>query len=377
LTVGGYQLSVRVERFAAFADNQQPTTENQSHMPTTLAQFHKHLTGPDLKPVYLLAGEEHLLLLEAADALRARARELGFTEREVLDVDANFDWSSLKMAAASMSLFASRRLIDLRLPNGKPGKEGSAAIVEYCERPQPDTLLLISCTQWSKQHEAAWVTTVEKVGVFLPLWPLKPNELPDWVEHRMRRAGLQPDRAAVAELSERIEGNLLAAAQEIDKLKLLHGSAPLDAATLEDLVADSARFDVFRLCDAAIGGDAARALRVLAGLRAEGEQVPGLMGWVTMQLQMLTRLASAGNLSAAFRAERIWPAREGIYRKALARADGSHWERCLAQAAYIDKISKGREVDDFGKAFGDAWLQFERLIVAIAQPRSGVLGRLA
>ena len=342
-------------------------------MPTTLAQFHKHLTGPDLKPVYLLAGEEHLLLLEAADALRARARELGFTEREVLDVDANFDWSSLKMAAASMSLFASRRLIDLRLPNGKPGKEGSAAIGEYCERPPPDTLLLISCTQWSKQHEAAWVATVEKVGVFLPLWPLKPNELPEWVEQRMRRAGLQPDRGAVTELSERIEGNLLAAAQEIDKLKLLHGSAPLDAATLEDLVADSARFDVFRLCDAAIGGDAARALRVLAGLRAEGEQVPGLMGWITMQLQMLARLASAGNLSAAFRAERIWPAREGIYRKALARGEASHWERCLAQAAYIDKISKGREVDEFGKAVGDAWLQLERLIVAIAQPRSGFL----
>jgi DNA polymerase-3 subunit delta len=343
-------------------------------MPTTLAQFHKHLTGSELKPVYLLAGEEHLLLLEAADALRARARELGFTEREVLDAEASFDWNALAMAAASMSLFASRRLIDLRLPTGRPGKEGSAAIEEYCKRPPPDTVLLISCTQWSKQHETAWVNTVEKAGMFLPLWPLKPNELPEWVEQRMRRAGLQPDRGAVTELTERIEGNLLAAAQEIDKLKLLHGSAPLDAATLEDLVADSARFDVFRLCDAAIGGDAARALRVLAGLRAEGEQVPGLMGWILNQLQTIARLAGAGgNLSAAFRAERIWPAREGIYRKALSRADAAHWERCLAQAAYIDRISKGRETDDTGKAFGDAWLQLERLIVAIAQPRSGIL----
>jgi DNA polymerase-3 subunit delta len=347
-------------------------------MPLTLAQFHKHLTGAELKPVYLLAGEEHLLLLEAADAVRARARDLGYVEREVLDADANYDWNALAMAAVSMSLFAARKVIDLRLPGGKPGKEGSAAIIEYCQRPPPDTVLLITCTQWSKQHETAWVAAVERAGAFVPVWPLKPNELPEWIEQRMARRGLKPDRDAIAALAERIEGNLLAAAQEIDKLHLLHGSAPLDAATLEDLVADSARFDVFRLSDAALAGDGARALRVLAGLRAEGEQVPALMGWLLMQLQQLARLASAGtNLSAAFRAERIWPAREGIYRKALARADAAHWERCLVDAALIDRLSKGREVDHAGKAVGDAWLQLERLIAAIAQPRSGFLARSA
>ena len=344
-------------------------------MPLTLAQFHKQLGAGDLRPVYLLAGEEHLLLLEAADALRARARELGYTERDVLDAEGSFDWSALTMAAATMSLFATRRLIDLRLPGGRPGKEGSAAIADFCERPPPDTVLLISCTQWSKQHEGAWVGAVEKAGVFVPVWPLKPTELPEWIGQRMARAGLKPDRDAIDALAERIEGNLLAAAQEIDKLKLLHGSAPLDAATLEDLVADSARFDVFRLADAAIGGDGARAMRVLAGLRAEGEQVPGLIGWIVNQLQTLARLAGAGNLSAALRAERIWPAREGLYRKALARADAAHWERCLALASFVDRISKGRETDHTGKAIGDAWLQFERLIAAIAQPRSGFLGK--
>lgn len=342
-------------------------------MPVSLAQFHKQLAAPELKPVYLLAGEEHLLLLEAADALRARARELGYLEREVLDAEGGFDWNEFAMSTATMSLFASRKLIDLRLPGGKPGKDGGAALAEYCERPAPDTVLLVTCTQWSKQHETAWVAAVERAGVFVPVWPLKPNELSDWIGQRMTRSGLKPDRDAIAALAERVEGNLLAAAQEIDKLKLLHGSAPLDAATLEDLVADSARFDVFRLTDAALAGDAARALRVLAGLRAEGEQVPGLMGWLLMQLQQLARLAAAGNQAAAFRAERIWPAREGLYRKALARADARHWERCLAAAARIDRISKGREVDPTGKAIGDAWLQLERLLAAIAQPRSGLI----
>jgi DNA polymerase III subunit delta len=332
-------------------------------MPTSLAQLRKHLTGAELKPVYLLAGEEHLLLLEAADALRARARELGFSERDVLDADANFDWNALAMAGASMSLFASRRLIDLRLPTGKPGKEGAAALIEYCTRPAADTVVLITCTQWSKAHETAWVAAAEKAGLFVPIWPLKQDELPEWIGQRMASRGLKPDRAAIDVLVERIEGNLLAAAQEIDKLALLHGSAPLDAQTLEDLVADSARFDVFKLVDAMLGGDAARALRILAGLRAEGDQVPALMGWILNQLQILARLSAAGsNMAAAFRAERIWPAREGLYRRTLARADRTQWEACLVQAARIDRISKGR-------GFGDAWIELERLVATVAMPR--------
>jgi DNA polymerase-3 subunit delta len=336
-------------------------------MSLTLAQFREQLGRPELKPVYLLAGDEPLLLLEAADALRVRARELGYAEREVLDADGDFDWNALTMAAASMSLFSSRRLLDLRLPTGRPGKDGSAEIVRYCERPPPDTVLLITCTQWSKQHVGAWVSAVEKAGAFVPIWPMRPDELPAWVGQRMARAGLKPDDGAVRMLAERVEGNLLAAAQEIDNLKLLHGSAPLDAATLEQLVADSARYDVFRLTDAALSGDAGRALRVLAGLRAEGEQVPGLMGWIVNQLQMLARLSSTGNLGAALRAERIWPAREALYRKALARGDARHWQNCLADASIVDRAGKGR-------ADGDPWVLLERLIAGIAQPSSGFVG---
>jgi DNA polymerase-3 subunit delta len=341
-------------------------------MPTALPALRKQLAAGELRPVYLIAGEEHLLLLEAADALRARARELGYSEREVLNADAAFDWNAFTQSACSLSLFATRKVIDLRVPTGKPGKDGAAAIIDYCANPPPDTVLLITATQWSKAHEAAWVAAVEKIGVFVPVWPLKPHELPDWISQRMAARGLKPSRDAIEALAERIEGNLLAAAQEIDKLALLLGSSSeqsraLDAATLEDLVADSARFDVFKLADAALGGDAARTLRILGGLRDEGEHVVALLGWLLNQLQLLARLANAkGGAAAAFKAERIWPAREALYRKALARADRLHWDACLIQAARVDRIAKGR-------ASGDAWMELERLLVAIAHPRSRLL----
>ncbi|MHB8448724.1 MAG: DNA polymerase III subunit delta [Rudaea sp.] len=335
-------------------------------MAVSLAQFHKHLAGSELKPVYLIAGEEQLLVLEAADTLRARARELGYTEREILDADQYFDWDALARAGASMSLFASRRLIDLRLPTGKTGKEGGTAIVEFCSNPPPDTVLLITSLQWSKKDNegAAWVGVVEKAGQYVPVWPMRPDDFSAWLAQRMASRGLHPDGAAIAALTELVEGNSLAAAQEIDKLALLHGDAPLDAQTLESLVADSARYDVFKLVDAALGGDAARALRILAGLRAEGDAIPALMGIILYQLQMLARLAAAPNLAGAFRSERLWESREKFLRKVLGRAGTGHWEDCLVQAARVDRLSKGR-------GDGDAWIELERLLVTMAMPRAG------
>jgi DNA polymerase-3 subunit delta len=254
-------------------------------------------------------------------------------------------------------------VIDLRLPTGKTGKEGSAAIVAYCANPAPDTVLLITSLQWSKKDNegAAWVGAVDEAGLYVPVWPMRLDEFSAWLAQRMSARGLNPDRAAIASLAERVEGNSLAAAQEIDKLALLHGAAPLDAQTLEDLVADSARFDVIKLVDAALAGDAARATRILAGLRAEGDAIPALMGMILYQLQILARLAAAPNLANAFRVERMWDAREKFFRKVLGRAGPGHWEDCLAQAARVDRLSKGRGI-------GDAWIELERLLVMIAQP---------
>jgi DNA polymerase-3 subunit delta len=332
-------------------------------MPVNASVFARELPAAGLRPVCLIAGAEHLVVLELADALRRRARALGYDDRDVLDVEHGFDWNRLADAGRSPGLFASRKLIDLRLPGGKPGREGSAAIVEYCQSPPPDTLLLITAHDWSKAHEGAWVKAIERCGTFVPVWPLKREELPAWIGARLASRGLRAKPDAMALLAERVEGNLLAAAQEIDKLALLMPSGEIDVATLEEAVADDARFDAFRLTDAALAGDGARALRIVAGLRAEGAELIPLLGWVLNQLRLMLRLSDAGrDVGAAFKVERVWPQRQAIYRTALRHGPRAHWERCLAQAARIDRISKGR-------AAGDAWRELERLVAAVAAPR--------
>ena len=339
-------------------------------MPLGPAQWRKALAGDRLAPVYLLAGEE-LLVLEAADALRAQARRLGYAEREVLDAGPSFDWDGLARAAAGLSLFSSRRLLDLRLPGGRPGVEGAKAIAEFCASPPPDTVLLITATEWSGKHEGAWTRKLDETGVMVVFNAPRPQEWEAWLGERLAAHGLTATGEALALLAERMEGNLLAAAQEIAKLAVLvpsadRAGAPIDAAQMEALIADSARYDVFKLADAAFAGDGARALHILAGLRDEGEELIALMGWLVNQLQLLLRLADARDFAAQARAERLWPAREQLFRKALRRVPREHWQACLAQAARIDRIAKGR-------ATGDAWREAERLLAAIAVPRAAVL----
>ncbi|HEY9131784.1 MAG TPA: DNA polymerase III subunit delta [Dyella sp.] len=332
-------------------------------MPLNPAQWQKSLTGDSLRPVYLLAGEE-LLVLEAADALRAQARKLGYAEREVLEVGSHFDWNDLARAAAGMSLFATRRLLDLRLPTGRPGTEGAKAIGEFCAAPPPDVTLLITAIDWSNKHEGVWTKHVDAAGALVVFNAPRPNEWNAWIGGRLASRGLQATADAVALLAERVEGNLLAAAQEIDKLAVLHTQGGrIDADEMEHLVADSARYDAFKLTDAAFAGEGGRALRILAGLHAEGDELIALMGWLVNQLQLALRLANAHDFAAQARAERLWPAREQLFRKALRRAPREHWLQCLARAARIDRMAKGREG-------GDPWLEAERLIASIAEPRA-------
>lgn len=331
------------------------------------AQFASRIAkAAELKPVYLIAGEEHLLVIEAADALRARARELGYSEREVHDVESGFDWNDLARSGAAMSLFASQRLIELRLPTGKPGTEGSEAIREWCERAPSDCVLLITCMQWSRKHEGKWSQAVERAGVFLPLWPLKRDELPGWIQSRAASRSVQLTRDAVEALVRRTEGNLLACAQEIDKLALLADGRRLDERELEDLVADSARFDVFGMVEAAFAGDGARARRMLASLRAEGEAPATLMAWLLSNLHAAARLSQLprAQQSGAFRNEGIWGTRDAAFRKALARGDLRFWERRLVEAARVDRLAKGRGVDD-------PFVALERLLLRISDVRAG------
>jgi DNA polymerase III subunit delta len=198
-------------------------------------------------------------------------------------------------------------------------------------------------------------------------WPVRPDQMAGWVETRLRKKGVQADREAVQRLVERVEGNLLAAAQEIDKLVLLADGKPIDAARMESLVADAARFDVFRLLDAAMNGQGARASRMLAGLRAEGEAVPALMGMVVKELLLVAALARVqargGNLAAEFKAQRVWDSKQATYRRALQRHAAPDWERFVVEAGRIDRIAKGR-------APGDAWQVLERLLLAVSDAKA-------
>jgi DNA polymerase-3 subunit delta len=323
-------------------------------------------SGP-LPPVVLIASSDPLLRIEAADRVRQQARAEGYSEREVFDVDARFDWGQVEAGCGALSLFASRRIIELRLPSGKPGKEGAEFLQNYCRQPPPDLLLLIVCEDWSKKHEGAWTTAVQKVGRVQVLWPLKPGEMVGWLGQRLRSQGLEADREALELLVERVEGNLLAAAQEVDKLALLRPEGRIAADYMAQVVADSARYDIFGLTDAAIGGDAARALQMLASLRAEGEAVPPLLSWLATQVQQLLRAAEAkargGNVDAALQSAGVWSSRMGPFKKALGRGGVSHFEALLAQCAKVERMAKGREQ-------GDAWRELERLLVALAEGRA-------
>lgn len=331
-------------------------------------------SGP-LLPAYLVAGPEALLVLEAADAVRAAARAQGIAEREVFEFEgkqSDDDWSALHASLAAPSLFANRRLIELRIPSGKPIKSGAQMIVDFCQSPPADVVLLVTTSEWSRKHGGKWSEAIGKVGRIAVGWAVKPHELPDWIGRRLHARGLQADREAVLRLAERVDGNLLAAAQEVDKLALLSDGGRLDVARMDALVADAARFDVFRVIDAAMNGQPAQVSRMLAGLRAEGEAVPALLGMVVMELQRTAALArikaGGGNLSAEFKAQRIWDSKQPMYQRALQRHPAPRWDAFVSQVGRVDRIAKGRGVH--GEDPADAWLALERLLLAVAEPRA-------
>jgi len=337
-------------------------------MPIAPDALPARLAGEPLRPAYLIAGAEALLVLEAADAVRAAAREQGCSEREVFEVDARgFDWNAFAAQVNAPSLFSARRLLELHLPTGKPGREGGEAIEEFCSNPPPDVTLLVLAGAWSRQHGGKWSEAISRIGHFVEVREVRAHELPNWLERRLRARGLRADAGAVQLLAERVQGNLLAAAQEVDKLALLDDGRTLDAARMEQLIAESARYDVFGLVDAALNGQSVQVARMLAGLQAEGEAVPALMGMVTMELQRAAALAQAkargGNLAAEFRAQRVWDSKQAAYTRALSRHDAAQWERFVAEAGRVDRISKGR-------APGDAWRQLERLLLAVADVKA-------
>ena len=322
-----------------------------------------------MQPVYLIAGPELLRVQEAADAVRGLARAQGIGERDIFEAEGrDIDWDSLQAAFDAPSLFSARRLVEVRLPTGKPGKQGGEVIADFCARPPPDVVLLVIGGDWSKAHQLKWFDAVARTGVVSIAWPVKPHELGGWIGARLRARGLRADAEAVRVLAERVEGNLLAAAQEIDKLALLAEGGTVDAARMQSLVADAARYDVFRLTEAMLSGQAAQVSRMLSGLRAEGDAVAGLMPMVIRELLRTASLARAqargANVAAEMKSQGIWESRQAPFKRALQRhADAARWDRFVAEASRVDRMAKGREP-------GDAWVAMERLLLSIAEPRA-------
>jgi len=263
--------------------------------------------GRSLLPAYLVSGEEPLLAGEAADAIRAQARKLGFTEREVHFVERGTDWEALRGSSDNLSLFAARRIVEIRLPGGKPGVSGARALLAMVARADPDTLLLVLTERLDAQAQnAEWVRAIENRGAWVAVPRVTPQRLPEWLRARCRRVGLDPDAEALALLAARTEGNLLAADQEIAKLALLLGQGRVTAAAIREGVHDSARFSVFEFTAALAERNAARALRVLEGLRTEGEEPP-LVLWALLQaLRRRGEQPASARLSArAMRVDRM------------------------------------------------------------------------
>lgn len=301
-----------------------------------------------LDPIYLLSGDEPQQLLEAAEAIRARLREEGFGERELFDQSTGFEWNELRDAASSPSLFSRRRLLEIRLTGAGIGNEGSRALVDYANQPSPDDVLLILCPRLdSKQVQTAWVKAIDKLGLLIQIWPLSGEHLTRWLEQRLRRRGLQPDAEVAAALADLTQGNLLAAAQEIDKLALLLGGGRLDLATLETSVADNARYDVFSLVDAALAGEAKQLPRMLANLRREGAPEPVVLWALAREIRKLARIAWAQSrgesLEQLMSTHKIFSVRQGITRQALRRHGVAQWQQLIQDCAILDRAIKGLE----------------------------------
>jgi DNA polymerase-3 subunit delta len=326
-------------------------------------QLSRQLAG-GLSPVYFIHGDETLLVDECADAVRATARQQGYSDRQVFNADSGFDWNTLSAASDSLSLFSERRILELRLPTGKPGREGARALCEYAGRlPQDTVLLLISAKLEAAARKSKWVQALDKVGITVPVWPVEASRLPAWIDRRMRTHSMLPSPDALQLIADRVEGNLLAAAQEIEKLYLLHGPGPLDLETVAELVADSARYDIFVLVDAALAGDAVYARRVLAGLRGEGVE-PVLVLWaLSREIRSLASMARAVKegvpLARVLTERRVWEKRKPLISGVFQRIHGRQWWTLLQRCAFIDRIIKGR-------APGSAWDELLQLTLWLA-----------
>jgi DNA polymerase III subunit delta len=323
-----------------------------------------------LAPIYVIAGEEPLLIQEALDAIRAAARAKGYTEREVFEAERGFDWQRLVESCNTPSLFAPLRIVEVRM-NAGPDAEGAAALEKLAARPAPDVLLLVACGKLdSRGRNGAWFNKLDTAGTSLYIWPLKPGELPGWIDARLRAAGLSADAETLRLLAERTEGNLLAAQQEVQKLALLHPHQAIGAAEVEAAVADSAHFEVFGWFNKVMAGDARGAVRGLEGLRGEGVELLAILAVVANGLRQLARAAAAygrdRNASAAVEAAGVFKANQPAFLRAVERCRYGRVLGWLCDCGIIDGLAKGSGTQ------AAAWEELLKLVLAAAGARPAV-----
>ena len=324
-----------------------------------------------LVPIYFLSGDEPLQLGEAADAVRQEAKRRGYESRELLTVDTSFSWTDFMQAADSMSIFSEKKVIDLRIPSGKPGTEGSKALVNYCARLPEDTLLLITAGKLEKSaKKSKWVTTLEKHGVAIQVWPLAGNDLVKWIQQRMQLKGLSTDKVGLRIIAGRVEGNLLAASQEIEKLYVLYGQGQLSEQQIEEAVADGSRYDVFNLVDAALSGRIERVLKIHSGLQHEGIAAPVVLWALTREIRNLIhikqKLAVGQPRNSVFMQHQVWDKRQQLVTHALNKLNQQGLMKMLLVAAKTDRQIKGAEA-------GDYWESLLEISLMLAGATSSVI----
>ncbi len=299
-----------------------------------------------LEPIYVITGDEPLLVQEMADAIRGQARANGFTERELFNAEARFDWQQVLTASSSLSLFAAKKILELRIPSGKPGREGGLFFQDYCANINPDNLLLVILPKVDKsaQH-GKWFKTLDQHGAIVQVWPVNATHMPQWIQHRLKSAGINANQQAIEVLAERVEGNLLAAIQEIEKLKLLAPEGEIDSETMSSVVTDSARFNVFTMIDRILNGDSIGATRTLRGLRDEGAEPIAILWALSRELRILNKASEQAThgepIDNVLRNLRVWDKHQPLVRKALRRTRPAQLAMLLRQAGGVDRAIKG------------------------------------
>ncbi len=325
-------------------------------------QLSTHLQQKFL-PVYIISSDEHLLVQEAADQIRCAAKQKGFADRELLHGDKG-DADVLMTAAQSMSLFAELKLYEYRFSK-QPAAEFTKAFASWCENPPEDQCLLISCPKLDKKKKnAAWFKKLESLGAHIEIWPIESKQLPNWLSGRARENGLTIERDALNVLADRIEGNLLAADQEIKRLSLLYSSSDsISAKMMQEFVADNARFDSFELLEVCFAGNAKKVTRILSGLKLEGESPAKINGLLTYELRTLTKMAwdyqSGESIDRIIKKYYVWGAKKTGYSRSLSRLPVSVWQRFLSRCLELDKMIKGQQE-------GDPWVAIESLLLQIS-----------